>query len=102
MYERGIEARRQRENFEAVMAVVTSHHKAMTEVAKSDERVEAKRREQEISAANFEMRREHNFIEEDRNAYRKEALKEQEERIAAEIHRRKIEEFRDEKLVQKI
>ena len=28
-------------------------------------------------------------------------LKEQEERIAAELHRRKIEEFRDEKFVQK-
>jgi len=102
MYERQIEARRQRETFEAEMATVTSHHKAMTETAKSDERVDAKRREQEVSAANFEMRREHSFLEEERSDFRKAALKEQEHKISAEIHRRKIEEFRDEKLVQKI
>lgn len=102
MYERQIEARRQRETFESEMALVTNYHKAMSETAKSDERVEAKRREQEVSAANFEMRREQNFIQEDKALFRQEALKEQEERIAAEIHRRKIEEFRDEKLVQKI
>ena len=90
MYERQIEARRQRETFESEMAVVTSYHKAMSETAKADDRVEAKRREQEVSAANFEMRREQNFIEEDKALYRQEALKEQEERIAAEIHRRKV------------
>ena len=102
MYERQIEARRCRENFETEMSAVTNHHKAMLETAKSDERVEAKRREQEISAANFEMRREQSFINEERQAIRTDALQEQEERIAAELHRRKIEDFRDEKLVQKI
>ena len=84
------------------MSAVTNHHKAMLETAKSDERVEAKRREQEISAANFEMRLEQSFINEERQAIRTDALQEQEERIAAELHRRKIEDFRDEKLVQKI
>ena len=41
-------------------------------------------------------------LQEDRNTFRQKTLKEQEERIAGELHRRKIEEFRDEKLVQKI
>eukprot|EP00658_Telonema_sp_P-2_P001359 TRINITY_DN1050_c0_g1_i11.p1 TRINITY_DN1050_c0_g1~~TRINITY_DN1050_c0_g1_i11.p1 ORF type:complete len:298 (-),score=138.51 TRINITY_DN1050_c0_g1_i11:575-1468(-) len=102
MYERQIETRRRRETFESEMAVVSRYHKAMAENAKCDERVEAKRREQEVSAANFEMRREQSFIEEDRMNFRKEALKDQEEKITAELHRRKVEEFRDEKLVQKI
>merc|ERR1712023_574110 len=48
------------------------------------------------------MKREQNFIAEAQNDFRQKTLKEQEERIAAELHRRKIEEFRDEKLVQKI
>jgi len=72
------------------------------EVAKSDGRVDQKRREQEIAAANFEMKREQTFVQEDRVAFRQKTLAEQEERISAELHRRKIEEFRDEKLVQKI
>jgi len=41
-------------------------------------------------------------LQEDRQDFRQKTLKEQEERIAGELHRRKIEEFRDEKLVQKI
>merc|ERR1711871_27260 len=45
---------------------------------------------------------EQTFVQEAQNDFRQKTLKEQEERIAAELHRRKIEEFRDEKLVQKI
>merc|ERR1719473_426678 len=48
------------------------------------------------------MKREQDFVKEDREDFRQKTLKEQESRIAAELHRRKIEEFRDEKLVQKI
>merc|ERR1711959_329915 len=102
MYERQIDARRQREMFENEMGEVSKYHRKMVEVARSDGRVDQKRREQEIAAANFEMKREQNFIAEDRNDFRQQTLKEQEDRIAAELHRRKIEEFRDEKLVQKI
>merc|ERR1711988_217895 len=102
MYERQIDARRQREMFENEMGEVSKYHRKMVEVARSDGRVDQKRREQEIAAANFEMRREQNFVAEDRNDFRQKTLKEQEDRIAAELHRRKIEEFRDEKLVQKI
>jgi len=102
MYERQIEARRCREMFENEMADVSNHHRKMVEVAKSDGRVDQKRREQEIAAANFEMKREQTFVQEDRVAFRQKTLAEQEERISAELHRRKIEEFRDEKLVQKI
>lgn len=102
MYERQIDARRQREMFENEMGEVSKYHRKMVEVAKSDGRVDQKRREQEIASANFEMKREQNFVAEDRNSFRQKTLKEQEERIAAELHRRKIEEFRDEKLVQKI
>merc|ERR1711959_431318 len=102
MYERQIDARRQREMFENEMGEVSKYHRKMVEVARSDGRVDQKRREQEVAAANFEMKREQTFMQEEKSAFRKEALKEQEERIAAEIHRRKIEEFRDEKLVQKI
>merc|ERR1711988_1710553 len=102
MYERQIDARRQREMFENEMGEVSKHHRKMVEVAKSDGRVDQKRRDQEGAAANFEMKREQNFIQEAQNDFRQKTLKEQEERIAAELHRRKIEEFRDEKLVQKI
>lgn len=102
MYERQIEGRRQREMFENEMGEVSKYHRKMVEVAKSDGRVEQKRREQEIAAANFEMKREQNFIQEERTDFRKKTLKEQEDRISNELHRRKIEEFRDEKLVQKI
>merc|ERR1711959_619281 len=102
MYERQIDGRRQREMFENEMGEVSKYHRKMVEVAKSDGRVEQKRREQEIAAANFEMKREQNFIQEEKEAFRSQVLKEQEDRIAAELHRRKIEEFRDEKLVQKI
>merc|ERR1711939_702988 len=102
MYERQIDGRRQREMFENEMGEVSKYHRKMVEVAKSDGRVEQKRREQEIAAANFEMKREQKFIQEAQNDFRQKTLKEQEERIAAELHRRKIEEFRDEKFVQKI
>merc|ERR1711959_880364 len=102
MYERQIDARRQREMFENEMGEVSKYHRKMVEVAKSDGRVEQKRREQEIAAANFEMKREQKFIQEEKDGFRSQVLKEQEERIAAELHRRKIEEFRDEKFVQKI
>lgn len=102
MYERQIDARRTREMFENEMGEVSKHHRKMVEVARSDGRVDQKRREQEIAAANFEMKREQVFNAEERNNFRQQTLKEQEERIAAELHRRKIEEFRDEKLVQKI
>merc|ERR1719316_1866528 len=102
MYFRQIEGRRQREMFEAQMGEVSKHHRKMVEVAKSDGRVDQKRREQEVAAANFEMKREQTFVQEAQNDFRQKTLKEQEERIAAELHRRKIEEFRDEKLVQKI
>merc|ERR1711988_1840163 len=102
MYERQIDARRQREMFENEMGEVSKYHRKMVEVARSDGRVDQKRREQEIAAANFEMKREQTFIQEAQNDFRQKTLKEQEERIAAELHRRKIEEFRDEKLVQKI
>merc|ERR1711939_26459 len=102
MYERQIDGRRQREMFENEMGEVSNYHKKMVEIAKSDNRVDQKRREQEIAAANFEMKREQKFIQEEKEGFRQQTLKEQEERIAAELHRRKIEEFRDEKLVQKI
>merc|ERR1712054_400102 len=102
MYERQIEARRSREMFENEMGEVSKYHRKMVEVAKSDGRVDQKRREQEIAAANFEMKREQTFIQEEKDQFRSQVLKEQEERIAGELHRRKIEEFRDEKLVQKI
>merc|ERR1712054_347328 len=102
MYERQIEARRSREMFENEMGEVSKYHRKMVEVAKSDGRVDQKRREQEIAAANFEMKREQKFIQEEKEAFWGKTLKEQESRIAAELQRRKIEEFRDEKLVQKI
>merc|ERR1712093_629600 len=102
MYERQIDGRRQREMFENEMGEVSKYHRKMVEVAKSDGRVEQKRREQEIAAANFEMKREQNFIQEEQNDFRQKTLQEQETRIAAELQRRKIEEFRDEKMVQKI
>lgn len=102
MYERQIEARREREMFENEMGEVSKYHKKMVENARSDGRVDQKRREQEVAAANFEMKREQMFAKEEKTAFRQKALKEQEERISAELHRRKIEEFRDEKLVQKI
>merc|ERR1712054_454766 len=102
MYERQIEARRSREMFENEMGEVSKYHRKMVEVAKSDGRVDQKRREQEIAAANFEMKREQKFIQEEKEAFWGQTLKEQESRIAAELQRRKIEEFRDEKLVQKI
>jgi len=102
MYERQIEGRRNREQFEEEMGAVSKYHRKMVEVAKSDGRVDQKRREQEIAAANFEMKREQDFVKEARDDFRQKTLKEQENRIAAELQRRKIEEFRDEKLVQKI
>merc|ERR1712167_537789 len=80
MYERQIDGRRQREMFENEMGEVSKYHRKMVEVAKSDGRVEQKRREQEIAAANFEMKREQNFIQEEKEAFWGQTLKEQEER----------------------
>lgn len=102
MYNRQIESRRQREIFESKMGTVAKEHCKMVEVTKSDLRVDQQRRVQDVAAANFEMKREHDFVKEERIKFRQDTLKEQENRIAAELHRRKIEEFRDEKLVQKI
>merc|ERR1711959_340682 len=81
MYERQIEARREREMFENEMGEVSKYHKKMVENARSDGRVDQKRREQEVAAANFEMKREQMFAKEEKTAFRQKALKEQEERI---------------------
>merc|ERR1712167_95846 len=83
MYERQIDGRRQREMFENEMGEVSKYHRKMVEVAKSDGRVEQKRREQEIAAANFEMKREQNFIQEEKEAFRSQVLKELEKKLKA-------------------